>query len=803
VLDILRHDLVLAVRSLRRDRAFTLASVTTLALGVGAITTLAAVVAGVLLAPLPYRQPERLVAILHGRSVSGPVSPADFADIRRATRSFSSMGAAQSWGANLTADGRTERVPALQVSSTLFDVLGAAPLLGRAIAAADVTADARVVVLAHRLWVRRFGGDASVVGRPVVINGETYRVVGVMPPAFRFAPFWQTKAEAWVPLSLADRAADRGGRSLRVFARLRDDVSVAQARAELAGVNDRLARDWPDTNTGLTTSAMLLQEKAVGPIRPLLLAVFGLAAGLLLIASVNLAMLVVARMTTRQSELAVRAALGATDARLLGGAVLEGLVVAVLGACGGLACAGVGTAALARALPPDSLPPHAVIELSPPVLAFAIAMATLAAVAATVGPGWRLSRTAGAGALQAARTVAGSRATSRTRAMLVGAEVTLAFVLAAVAILFARTVVHLQHVDLGLVPDRLVAISVSLDGANQRSAEARTAFYATLVERVAALPGVSAVSAINHLPLAGDLWVLGYAVDGRPPAAPGEEDGAAYRVVLPRYFATAGQAIRAGRDFTSADRAGSVPVAIVNQHLADRQWPGQGAIGRRLKFGDDLLTVVGVVADAPQSTLVEPIEDELYLPLAQRPPQSATRSPMTLVVRTAADAPMFRALADAVWSLDRQAAVYDGMTLADVLDAETWRERLGARVGAIFAAAALLLAAVGISSVVRYAVTRRWREFGVRLALGATGGHVVSLALREAAVPVVAGLAMGIVLVLLTSRLLASLLVGVRPHDPITIVASALTLLVVSMLAAWRPAARASRVDPGAALRDI
>jgi hypothetical protein len=272
--------------------------------------------------------------------------------------------------------------------------------------------------------------------------------------------------------------------------------------------------------------------------------------------------------------------------------------------------------------------------------------------------------------------------------------------------------------------------------------------------------------------------------------------------VLPRYFSTAGQAVRAGRDFTAADRTGSVPVAIVNQHLADRQWPGQDAVGRRLRFGDDLLTIVGVVANVPQATLVEPIEDELYLPLAQRPTQSAARSPMTLVVRTATDAPLFPALREAVWGLDRQAAVYDGMTLADVLAAETWRERLGAHVGATFAAVALLLAAVGISSVVRHAVTRRWREFGVRLALGATGKHVVSLAVREAAAPVIAGLIAGIVLVLLTARLLTSLLAGIEPHDPVTILASAVTLLLVSVLAAWRPAARAARVDPGVALRD-
>lgn len=802
MLDTLRHDLALAFRSLVRDRTFSIAAIATLALGVGAVTTLAAVVAGVLLAPLPYHQPDRLVAVLHGRSVTSPVSPADFADIRATARSFSAMAAAQAWGANLTADGRTERVPALQVSGTLFDVLGASPLMGRVIGEADVTGDARVVVLAHGLWVRRFGKDASVIGRVVAINGEPYRVIGVMRPAFRFAPFWQTKAEAWVPLAPADRATDRGGRSLRVFARLADGVTLEHARAELAGINDRLARDWPDTNTGLTTGAMPLEEKAVGPVRPLLLAVFGLASGLLLIAAVNLAMLVVARMTSRQSELAIRVALGATDGRLLAATLLEGLLVAGLGACGGLACAAIGTRVLAHSLPSDSLPPHAAITQSPPVVTFAIGIAMLAAVAATLWPAWRLGRATSAPALQPTRTVAGSRASRRARATLVGVEVMLAFVLAAAAILFARTVAHLQHVDLGLTPDRLVAISVSLDGANQRSADARTAFFGALTDRVAAIPGVSAVSAINHLPLAGDLWMLGYAADGRPPVAPGEEDRAAYRVVLPRYFATAGQAVRAGRDFTSADRTGSVPVAIVNQHLADRQWPGQNAVGRRLRFGDDLLTIVGVVDNVPQATLVEPIEDELYLPLAQRPTQSATRSPMTLVVRTETDAPLFPALRDAVWSLDRQAAVYDGMTLADVLAAETWRERLGAHVGAIFAAVALLLAAVGISSVVRHAVTRRWREFGVRLALGATGGHVVSLAVREAAAPVIAGLIAGIALVLLTARLMTSLLAGITPHDPITILASAATLLLVSVLAAWRPAARAARVDPGVALRD-
>ncbi len=608
-MDSLRQDLRLALRALARDRAFSAAAMATLALGVGAIATLAAVVAGVLFTPLPYRDPDRLVTVLHGQSVNSPVAPATFQDLRRSATSFSGMAAAQAWGANLTADGRTERVPALQVTGTLFDVLATPPLVGRAIS--DTDAGARVVVLAHSLWTRRFGGDPEILGRALTINGEPYTVVGVMPPAFRFAPFWQTKAEAWVPLPLADRAADRAGRSLRVFARLRDGVSVDAARAELATISQRLARDWPATDTGLTTGAVLLRDKAIGSVRPLLLAMFGLATGLLLVATVNLAMLVVARTTSRQGELAIRAALGATEGRLVRSAVIEAVLVGIAGAAGGVLCAALGTALLARTLPADSLPPYARLEFSPLIVSFAVGVAGLAALIATVIPAWRLARAAPAAALQPSRTVAGSRATRRARSTLVGAEVTLAFVLAAAAILFARTVAHLQHVELGFTPDRLGAMSVSLDGALHDTAEARTAFFTALAERLSTLPGVTAVSAINHLPLAGDQWQLSYAVDGQPPVAPGQESSAVYRVVLPRYFATMDQAIRAGRDFTAADRAGAVPVVIVNDHLARRQWPGESALGRRIRFRDQLLTVVGVVADARQSTLVDAIEDEI------------------------------------------------------------------------------------------------------------------------------------------------------------------------------------------------
>lgn len=800
-MDRLRQPFIEALRAIRHDPLHAAATTLTLALGVAALAALGAVARGVLLRPLPYHQPDRLVAVLHGPSISGPMSPADFRDYRRLATSFVDLAAAQAWGANLTAGGRTERIPALQVTGTLFALLGRPALLGRSITAADEQRDARVVVLAHGLWARRFGGDASILGQTLLVNGVPHTVIGVMPPDFRFAPFWQTRAEIWVPLSLAGRDADRDGRSLRVFGRLREHVDLTTARAELATLNDRLARDWPESNRGLTTGAVTLDEKAVAGVRPLVIAVLALAVGLLLIAAVNLAMLGVARRTARRTEYAIREALGASRTRIVGAAVAEALVTWAVGAAGAIGLAAGGTRLLLSMLPPDSLPPHAHIGLSAPIVALAVLTAAVMLAISNLLPlVWR--RSAPAAALSGTRGAVGDRSATRVRGLLVGAEVMLAFVLAASALLLARTVGHLQRVDLGFDPAGLQAVSVSLDGATASTPEARTAFFETLVERVAALPGVVAASAINHLPLAGDLWLLGFQVEGAPPSQPGEGPRAAYRVVLPGYFTAMRQPVLRGRTFDHSDRSGSLPVVIVNARLARRHWPGEDPLGRRLRLGEDWLTVVGIVGDVPQATLVDPLEDEVYLPLAQRQIQAAARMPMTLVIKTASSGAIDGTVREAVWRLDRQAAVYDSLTIADVLAAETWRERLGAAVSGIFAAVALILAAVGVSSVVAYGVTRRWREFGVRLALGAQSRQVVSLAVREAAVPVVVGLGAGLGLVLAASHGLSSVLVGVSATDPLAIALAATTLLTVTLAAAWRPARRATRVDPGTALRD-
>jgi putative ABC transport system permease protein len=807
-LDVLVQDLRYAARTLARARGFTLTATVALALGVGATTALFSVVWSVLLQPLPYRAPDRLVTILHGDEVNGPLSPADFLDFRRWSRSFSGMAAAQAWGTNLSGDGRAERVPAMQVGATMFDVLGVGAVRGRTFATGeDSPAGAHVAVIGHGLWMRRFGADPAIVGKRIRLNGELYTIVGVMPPGFRFAPFWQTAAELWVPLVLEDRRADRGGRSLRLFARLADGVTVDEARAEMWGLNDRLVRAYPDSNRGLTTGVMRLSEKAGSRVRPMIVATFGMALIVLLIACANVATLSLARALGRSRELAVRAALGAGRIRLIRLLLAEGLILGAAGAVAGLLLAVATTTALAKLLPPDALPPYAALSLSYPVVAFAVGAAVLSGFITTILPVWHLRLRAPAEALRGeGRASTGTRSSRVTRRVMVTIEVALAMTLLASAGLLGRTLLALRQVDPGFRAEGASALSVSTDGTVLSSAADRVQFFDGVLSRVAALPGVTAVGAINHLPLFGDVWTFRYLVEGQPAPDPGDEPRAIYRVASPGYFRAMAQAIIAGRDFDRRDTADGVPVAIVNEALAKRQWPRRDALGARLAFTTSgtptYLTIIGIVGNVRQQELTLEPSAEIYVPLAQRPGDDPSRSAMTIVARSPSlPASLLPSLREAVWAGDRQAAIYESVTLAEVLEREVWREQLAADLVGLFALIALILAAVGIHGILAYTVSQRTREFGLRLALGASQRSVRRLAAREAAVPVAIGLAVGVALALVGGRLIQHLLVGVAPNEPRIFAATVAVLAAVATLAAWRPAARASRVNPAEAFR--
>ena len=808
-MDALLQDLRYATRSLGRARSFTIAATLAFALGVGLTTALFSVVWAVLLKPLPYHDPDRLVVVLHGDEGNNPVSPADYLDLRRAARSFIAIAAAEAWSANLSAGSRTERIPALQVSPRLFEVLGVGAALGRTFNGPDDgSVDSHQAVIADTLWSRRFGADPAIVGQRVRLNGEQYTIVGVMPGAFRFAPFWQTQAELWVPLDLNARRADRAGRSLRLFARLADGVSLETARAEIRILNDRLVRAHPDTDRGLTTGVVSLAEKTERRVRPMILATFAMAALVLLIACANVTTLTLVRAMGRSRELAVRTALGADRARLTRLLLAEGLMLGVAGAAAGLLVALVAMKALVRLLPADALPPHAPIIVAWPVALFAMVAAVVCGVATTALPAWQIRLRTPAETLRSeGRATTGSRSSRALRRTMVAIEVALAVVLLASAGLFARTLLALRDVDPGFRAHGAAAMSVSTDGTSSSGPAERVRFFNAAIDRIAALPGVTDAGLINHLPLFGDVWTFGFTIEGRPTPEPGNEPSAVYRVVSPGYFRAIAQPLFVGRAFTTGDTAAALPVAIVNRSLAARWWPNGDALGARLAFTSSdaaptYLTIVGIVGNVVQGGLTGEVSGEIYVPLAQRPGDDPSRAAMTVVARTSGDpVALLPVLRSAVWAEDRQAAVYEAITLDDVLDRQVWRERLAADLVGLFALVALTLAALGIHGILAYTVSQRTREFGLRLALGASGRSIRALAAREAALPVALGLAAGLPLALASGYAVRHLLVSTLPTDPLVLTATIGLLGTVAAAAAWRPAVRASRVDPSVALR--
>ncbi len=798
-------DLADAFRSLRRSPGFTASAVLTLGFGVAAATAVFTVLAAVLLHPLPYAAPERLVVLLHDGQF--PVSPADFLDYRRDSRSYARLSAAQFSTTTLTGSGDPVRLEALAVTADLFDTLGVPAAIGRTFAdGEDQPGRDRVVVLSHGLWVERFAGDRSIVGRTVTLDGEAYTVTGVMPEGFSFAPFWATGARLWRPLTLANRMDDRQGRSLRLFARLAPGATLDSAQAEASTIAARLASAHADTNAGLGMAVVPLADKTTAAIRPTLVALTIMVGLVLLVACANVATLQLVRGTARQKELAVRVALGASRGRLLRQLAGESLLLGLAAAVTGLVLGAWSVAALVAVIPPHSVPRQSEIALDPTVFAVAAALGILTALAAGLLPGVPLSRTDPQEGLRDGSRTATVHGHGRAlRRVLLGAELALAMMLAAGAGLMGRTLVALQAVDPGFDPSHVLALTVAVDGRPQAEPARREPYFTGVASALAAVPGVERVSAINHLPLAGDTWRFGFQIDGRPALSPADRPAATWRVVLPGYFATMRLHLR-GREFDARDGAAGLPVVIVNETMAARHWPGRDPLGARVRFGSDAsapwATVIGVAANARQSEWAGPVPEETYVPYAQHATEFGGAE-LTYVLRTTTNpSGLGGAATRALWSVDPLVPVARLTTMERVVAERLWRARVTAGLIGAFAFVALVLAGMGVYTVTSYVMSRRTREIGIRMALGASAAHVRSLAARETLPPVAAGMAGGVVLGLLLARVLAALLYDVRPWDAATFASAASVLAGVAAVAAWMPARRASRVQPLTALRE-
>lgn len=797
-MDNIFKDIQYAFRMMLKHRSFTIVALLALALGIGANTAIFSVVNGVLLRPLPYQSPEQLVTILH--EDTAPVAPSNYLDLKKQSQSFESMAAAQMWGPNLTGRDQPEHLRGLQLSANMFHLLGVNPVLGRTFTTGeDQPGNDRVVVLSNRLWQRRFGADQNIVGQQLTLDGASYMVIGVMPPQFQFAPFWATNTELWVPLNLAARINDRDGQSLRVFGRLKTGVTREQAQAETSTIFSRLEQQYPESNKGLTLGVDSLHEKVVGKTRTALLILLGAVGFVLLIACANVANLLMTRATARQKEIALRTALGASRGRIARQLLTESVVLALVGGGLGLLLGVFGVKMLVH-LVPENLPRMQTIGIDFYVLGFTLLLSVVTGFLFGLAPILQIRKASFNAALKdGGWGSTEGRRRSLGRRSLVVSEVALALMLLIGGGLLVRSFMRLVSVDPGFNPHNVLTMTISLAGSAHKSGPEKAAFFQQLIDRVDSLPGVQSASAINHLPLAGDLWTLGFTIEGRPAPLPGESQGAAYRIVRPAYFQTMGATLLNGRDFTTRDNDKSPGVVIVNESLARRYWPNETAIGKRITVADDgLREIVGIVKDAKQGDWAAAAKPEVYLPHLQAPSPRG----MTLVVRGSSNPlSLVGPVQNAVWSIDKDLPVSEIMTMDDVVSDAVGPQRFNTILLGLFSGVALILAVVGIYGVLSDSVTARTHELGVRMALGAQASDVLKMIVRQGMVLVAIGIAVGLGGAYLLTQLLSTLLYEVSTTDRVTFVAVPIALAAVALGACLIPARRATKVDPLVALR--
>jgi predicted permease len=810
------QDIRYGVRMLLKSPGFTIVAVLTLALGIGANTAIFSVVNFVLLRPLTYANPDQLVMIWERNLKKGysesPTSFGNFNDFRDTSKSLEVAGFTDT-NFNLTGGEQPERVAGLRVSANLLSMLGVNPIHGRVFSLPeDKPGAGRVLILSYGLWQRSFGGNPNLVSQTVQLNGQSYTVVGIMAPDFKFPPAFSTmvgaseetitNADLWVPLTTDDVPLVRDRRDLKMIGRLKPGVTAPQAQAEINAIASRLEKEYPDVNLGMESHVIPLHQQVTGDIRLALFVLLAAVGLVLLIACANVANLLLAKATSRQKEIAIRTALGANRLRLLRQLLTESLLLGLLGGVLGLLFAIVGAKSLISFVTVN-IPRLKDFGFDSRVLFFTLLISLLTSLVFGLAPALDASKPNLNEALkEGGRGSGGGSSRSRLRSFLVIAEVALAVVLVTASGLMFRSFMRLQSVNPGFNPQNLITLEVELPDAGYHADQQQRTFQQQLLQRVAAIPGVQHAGTVDNLPFSGNSFNTSFMIEGRPIPAVTERPRAFYRVISPDYFQAMGIPFRRGNQFTDRDSAEVPGVAVINDAAVRKYWPGEDPLGKRIKRGrpeskNPWLTIVGIVGSASQLSLREDSQPEIYVPYLQ----NTTRT-FTLVARTTSDPrTVAAAVRKEVWATDRDLPVSSMKLMEELISNSVAQPRFYVLLLSVFAALALILAAVGVYGVMSYSVTLRTRDIGIRMALGARPSDVFKHVVGQALVLALIGLGSGILLAIASTRVMTSLLYGTNAADPLTLGATALVLLAVALLASYIPARRATKVDPMVALR--
>jgi len=798
----LLQDIRYGLRMLTKNPGFAAVAILTLALGIGANTAIFSVVNAVLLRPLPLPNSRQLVLALgRTKQVSRTgISYPDFEDWRKQSRSFAELSLWIPQSVNLTGRERPDRVRGSFVSANFFPLLGVAPAMGRGfLPGEDQPGSDRVAVVNYSLWKNRFGGDPNFLGKQLTLNGAVFTVVGILPADFEF-PLDPDRIEIWLPVTnYPNFSRDRKDANLVALGRMNPGVTLAQAQAEMSAIAGNLAKEYPETDSQRDAVVISLQDAVNEDLRPVLLVLFAAVGFVLLIACANVVNLMLARVSARGREFALRATLGAGRLRLIRQSLTETLLLWIAGGALGLIAGFVALHAL-LANAPASIPPGITVKIDGPVFAFTFLVAALAGLLSGLGPALEFSRPELNQSLKEGGRISGESAgPARLRALLLVSQVAMSLLLLAGAGLMIKTIMRLSGVDPGYQPKNLLTLEYRLPQSRYKEGPLQWNFHHQVVERVSALPGVRSASVAIGIPFSGNIGKEPVILLDRPQPPPGQELVAEFNVADSHYFETMGIPLIAGRTFAESDQAGTPAVALINSTMARKFWSASDPIGKQIKLLDDKkpATIVGVVGDIRQRSLSDPAPAQVYFAYAQNPDTFAT-----LVVRTEGDRmSMANAVRQAVWSIDSDQPMWKVRSLESLLARSIGDRRYLALLLSIYSGLALVLAAVGIYGVLSYSVNQRIQEIGVRMALGAQPADVLRHILSHGMAMVLAGIALGWAGAFGVTRLMSNLLYGVTPSDPATFLIGASILTAAALLACYLPARRAMRVDPMVALR--